>query len=369
MEYKKDINTVIKRYEAFWDKDKLDRIPIRIRFPVGSLQAHESYYEPKTKLNKSELWEDIVLDPQKYFAYWDRQLKARASFMDDSIPTAPVDLGPALMCGIMGADIFFSNGSSWSRNPLQNWTDLDRYNVNLNNKWLKKVIATAKYFIKKSDNKFAVGLPNLTGPGDIVTCLRGACQVCLDFYEFPEEIHRLLNKSVDSYNKVMDILLDIIPRYYGGTCEGYMMWTPGRGNWLACDLSTMISPEHYREYIYQYDQKIVDYFDNCWMHVHSGGAHMIGEFLRLNGLKGIQIVNDKPAGPTIKELLPILKKVQEKHPLILRKYSIAEIKEILPDLSPEGLFIDTQCNSLQEAENMLQEWDLLTRRMSFQPLL
>ena len=363
MEYKKDIKTVIKRYEAFWNKDKLDRIPIRISFPVGSLSASESYYEIKTKIKKSEHWEDIVLDPQKHFAYWDRQLKARASLMDDSIPTAPVDFGPALMCGIMGADIFFSNGSSWSKNPLQNWTDLERYNVNLDNKWLQKVILTTKYFLEKCEKKFAVGLPNLTGAGDIVTCLRGATQVCLDFYEYPKEIHRLLKKSMESYNKVMDILLDIIPRYFGGTCEGYMMWTPGRGNWLACDLSVMISPDHYRKYIYQYDQEIVDHLDNCWMHVHSGGAYMIGEFIKLNGLKGIQIVNDRLAGPTIKELLPIMKKVQEKYPLILRKYSIAEIKEILPDLSPVGLFIDTQCSSFQEAENMLQEWDLLTRRM------
>jgi len=363
MKYKKDIKTVIRRYESFWNKDKLDRIPIRIRFPVGSLQAHESYYEPKVKSDKSERWEDIVEDPQKYFAYWDRQLKARAPLMDDSIPTAPVDLGPALMCGIMGAEIFFSSGTSWSKNPLQDWADLNKYNVNMDNKWLKKVVETTKYFIEKSDNKFAVGLPNLMGPADIITCLRGANRVLLDFYEYSEEIHKLLNKSVESYIKVMDILLDIIPRYYGGTCEGYMMWTPGRGNWLSCDLSTMISPEHYREYIYEYDQQIVDYLDNCWMHTHSGGARMIEEFSKLDGLKGIQIVNDEPAGPTIKELLPIMKKVQEKYPLILRKFSIAEIKEVLPELSPGGLFIDTQCGSLKEAEDILEEWNFLTRKM------
>jgi hypothetical protein len=363
MEYKKDIEMVIKRYEAFWNKDKLDRIPIRIRFPVGSLQAHESYYEPKAKINESERWEDIVLDPEKYLAYWDRQLKVRAPLMDDSIPTASVDLGPALMCGIMGADITFASGASWSNDPLENWEDIDNYSFNVENKWVRKLIELAKYFVEHSEGKFAVGLANIMGPTDILTCLRGATQTCIDLYEFPDEVIKLIEKCTQAYIETIKIQLDIIPRYYGGTCEGYSMWTPGRSNWLANDLSTMISPETYRNFMFKYDQEIVDYLDSCWMHVHSGGAYMIEEFLKLQNLKGVQIVSDKPSGPDLKDLLPIMKKIQNKHCLILRKFNLEEIKEILPELSPNKLFIDTQGSSFPEAEIMLQEWDLLTRRM------
>jgi len=364
MEYKKDIKTVIRRYEYFWNKDKLDRIPIRIRFPIGSIQPYESHYKQELKINKSERWEDIVVNPQKYFAYWDRQFKAAARLMDDSVPAAAADFGPALMCGIMGAEMIFTSGTTWSKEPLRDWVDLDKYNFNEDNSWLRKVVETTKYFIKKSEDKFLVGIPTITGPADIITCLRGPSRVCLDLYEYPKEIHKLLKQSTESFIKVIDILLDIIPRYYGGTCEGYMMmWTPGRGFWLSNDLSITFSPEHYREFFYEYEQQIVDHLDNCWMHVHSGAARMAEEFLKLHGLKGIQISNDRPAGPKIKELLPIIKKIQEKHCLILRKYSIDEIIEILPELSPGGLFIDTQCDSFQEAENTLGKWDFLTRKM------
>lgn len=360
MKYKNDLEKVIKRYKAFWNKDKLDRIPIRIRFPSGSLQAHESYYEKENKKKELEKWEDLIFLPEKYLYYWEKQLLERVSLEDDSIPCAPLDFGPALMCGVMGADIYFNNGTSWSTHPLKDWSDLDSYKFDLRNKWLKMIIDTAKYFINKSENNFFIGLPNLTGPADIAACLRGIDKICMDFYEYPGEIHNLLNISVDAYIKVIDILSEIIPQYYGGTCEGYMMWTPGRGNWLACDLSNILSPEHYQQHIYEYDQKIVDYLDNCWIHVHSGGAVMIKEFLKLNGLIGVQIVDDKPSGPAIKELLPVLKKIQKNHCLILRKFTIEEIKSILPDLSPTGLFIDTQCNSLQEAKMLLEEWNILT---------
>lgn len=364
MKYKPNIKEVIERYKAFWDKDKLDRIPIRIRFPVGSLQSHESYLEGKNEKERTEeKWEDIVLDPERYFQYWDEQLKQRIELLDDSIPTAPTDLGPALMGGIMGAEIKFENGTSWSEHPLKNWDDMDKYSFTPDNKWVKLIKNMTKYFLKNSQGKFAVGLANLMGPADILTCLRGPNSVCLDLYEHPQELRRLSEKCVEAYIKTINIQFDLIPRYYDGTCEGYMIWTPGRSNWLTCDISSILSPELYRNFFMEYDQQIVDELDNCWMHVHSGGAYMIEEFVKLKGLRGIQIVNDAPAGPSIKELLPLMKKVQENHCLILRKFNIEEIKNILGELSPAGLFIDTQCSSLEEAKKALNEWTELTKNI------
>lgn len=104
--YKPNIEEVTRHYEAFWNRDKLDRIPIGIRFPTGSLQAHESYLEGEQEKqgDQEEKWEDIVLDFRDYFNHWDKQLRTRRELLDDSIPTAPTDLGPGLMCRIAVAN-------------------------------------------------------------------------------------------------------------------------------------------------------------------------------------------------------------------------------------------------------------------------
>ena len=34
-----------------------------------------------------------------------------------------------------------------------------------------------------------------------------------------------------------------------------------------------------------------------------------------------------------------------------------ELEQILPTLSPEGLYIDTQADSLAEAEGILSDWE------------
>ena len=36
---------------------------------------------------------------------------------------------------------------------------------------------------------------------------------------------------------------------------------------------------------------------------------------------------------------------------------MAELEEILPELSPRGLYIDTQCDSLEEAQDILARWN------------
>jgi len=51
-----------------------------------------------------------------------------------------------------------------------------------------------------------------------------------------------------------------------------------------------------------------------------------------------------------------MKLIQKHHCLLLRKYPMDELAEILPELSPEGLLIDTQCSSYEEAQQVLDRW-------------
>jgi len=365
-QYKNNIENVIKRYLAFWNKERYDRIPIRIRFPVGNLQANESYFEPqqKKKVNTLDKWENIVLDKVKYFSYWEKILSIRADLNDDSFPTAPIDLGPALIGGIMGADITFASGTSWGHDPLKSWEDIDKYYYDYQNKWMRFVIEMIEYFKINSKGKFAVGLASIMGPSDILSFFRGPTNLCLDLYEYPDKIKEFGKICVKAYINTVECQFEHLPRYFNGTCENHGIWMPGCSNgWLSNDFSTLISPDLYKNILFELDQSIVNHFENCWMHVHASGIHMINEFINLRNLKGIQIVNDYPSGPSLKDLVPVIKMIQKSFPLILRKYSIEEIKSILPEISPDGLFIDTQVDSYEKAKDLLYKWHVYSKSL------
>ena len=151
--------------------------------------------------------------------------------------------------------------------------------------------------------------------------------------------------------------MDRIEPLRGGYCDNYGIWTPGRSTYFANDVSCLVSPATYRRQLFEFDGQIAASLDTPWLHVHSGGAYLVPEFLRIPDLVAIQIVNDRPAGPSLRELVPLLEQIQQNHGLLLRKYPLPELEEILPVLSPAGLYIDTQAASRGEARQILEAWN------------
>jgi len=346
MKYKPQIETVLKRYKAFWNKSIYDRPPIRVRFPVSGENEEE--------------WTKAVQNPETHYEYWDNILSQRAELGDDEIPTATVDMGPAFMAGVMGCPIYFGSGTSWEEHILKDWSDLsiiEKVSIDDSNLWVKELKERIRYFVDKSKGKCATGIAMLVGPGDIMAALRGPSEICMDFYLYPEEIKKLGQICTDAWIKVQEIQFDMIPPLFGGYCDNYGIWTPGRSSYFADDISTCVSPQTYMEHLYSFDCQIAESLDTPWLHVHSGEVRLVPEFVQIPKLVAIQVVNDWPAGPKLKEILPFLKRIQEKHCLILRKYPMEELMEVFQELSPKGLLIDTQCGSLEEAKEILNEWN------------
>ncbi|MDP7447471.1 MAG: hypothetical protein QF689_02685, partial [Candidatus Latescibacteria bacterium] len=192
---------------------------------------------------------------------------------------------------------------------------------------------------------------------DIMTALRGPTQICIDLYEAPVHVAELARICTDAWITVQQFQMDLIEPLAGGYCDNYGIWTPGRSTYFANDISVVVSPEMYRQQLFEFDCEIAASLETPWLHVHSGGTYLIPEFLRIPKLVGLQVVNDHPAGPTLQQILPLLRQVQQHHCLLLRKYPMEELEQILPTLSPEGLYIDTQADSLEEAEGILSEWE------------
>jgi hypothetical protein len=178
----------------------------------------------------------------------------------------------------------------------------------------------------------------------------------MDFYTAETDLRRLGEICSKAWIDVTRFQLELVEPLDGGYCDNYDIWTPGRTSYFANDITTLVSPQTYREHLFSFDCEVAETLDTPWMHVHSGGVQIVPEFLKIPGLVGIQIVSDYPAGPTLKEIRPLLKDIQKNHCLLLRKYPMEEIKEILPELSPQGLYIDTQCGSLEEAQVILEGW-------------
>jgi hypothetical protein len=98
----------------------------------------------------------------------------------------------------------------------------------------------------------------------------------------------------------------------------------------------------YREHCLPYDVRIFRSFDPVVLHVHSGCLHIVDHLLAADDLDALQISIDHPGGPLAAEILPILRKIQKKKPLIVTgPVSEAELEGLL-SLPPEGVALDLQ---------------------------
>jgi hypothetical protein len=88
MEYKPNIKTVLKRYNAFWQKEVYNCPPIRIRYPISGQNDEDrptASQPPKTD-----------------YPYWDNVYRQRMEVLrDDAVCSVAIDMGPGFMGGIM----------------------------------------------------------------------------------------------------------------------------------------------------------------------------------------------------------------------------------------------------------------------------
>jgi len=347
--YKKNYEKSIERWKIFWERKKpIDRIPIIIRCPF----------------NYTKKWEECCLNPSCYLNYWEAKFKQRLPLIDDYIPAFSTNLKVGLIGAILGCKLEFSQGTSWSSHPIINrWDQLDYLKFSTQNKWYLYLKKLTEFMVEKSRGQIDVGIANLLGPGDIMSTLRGTSNLCLDFFDNPSKVHELAIFSIESWKKVMEMQLNTILHVTGGTVDDYMYWTPGNGVRFTEDVSVAISPKTYQDFFFPYDQMIINCMDFVWLHLHSGSIHLVEEFIKLENLKGIQLINDNPNLIKLNKLIPCMQKIQKSNLcLILRKFTWKEINEILPNLSGRGLLIDLNndydlCGSIEEAQDLLQIWD------------
>jgi len=346
MLYKPEIEKIIERYKAFWAVDILDRPPIRVRFTVDS--------------NVDDEWSRAVSTPREHFAYWERYAQARACLEDDEVPAATLDLGPAFMSAVMGANISFSNGTSWCTHIVSDLSDtraLKELRFDKTNPVIADYLERAIYFSAQAHGKLAVGIAMLTGGSDILGGLRGITEAYTDMREDSGGFSALLEICANAWITVQKLQFETVPSLFGGYCDNYGIWTPGKSAYFANDLSSCVSSAMYRDMMLEQDSRIAASLECPWIHTHSAQARLIPDFLEIPGLRGLQIVNDGIAGPGFDEVFPFAKMTQERGKcLLLRKYSMEELMPFLPELSPKGLLIDTQCGSLSDARDIVKDF-------------
>jgi hypothetical protein len=210
---------------------------------------------------------------------------SRSELRADIPPVANTQLGPGSLAACLGAELVGGEETIW----IEALAPDAPVALDSANPWLRTHLNLVEACRRLSDGRYFVGCPDLMEGLDTLTGLRGVAPVMEQIVLDPEGLERDLQA-------VNDIWFDVFERIYqlinvdGEMAFCYFsLWAPGRMAKLQCDVSIMISPDHFRRFVVPYIAEQCRWLDHSMYHLDGVQAiHHLEALLEIEELKAVQ---------------------------------------------------------------------------------
>ncbi|MEI6385686.1 MAG: hypothetical protein WCQ50_03560 [Spirochaetota bacterium] len=377
MYYKEDWESARKRLELFWNEGEITDRPCVAVFAPRKTSRLPSFPELQWGPWLGGL-ETLADDDEKTIREWwvdPEQNYARMQtwfentwFGGEAIPCTYVNWGAMAMASFYGSPAVFKKTSVWYPEVIRDWDewkwDFDR----AKNKYWLQTLDIVKLLLERNKGRYFIGTPELGTAGDLLSLMRGMDNLALDILDRPEEIKRAISllgdTNVELSEQVYHMTYEANDK--GGVLAWMSLWSPGRQSQLACDFSTVISPDLFKEFFIGEIEKEAAWGDYATYHLDGPDAlrSHLDTLLAIPSINTIEWTPGAGSPPTYTpEYLPAYRKIQQAGK---RLYLLAEPEEIEPlmaELSPKRLFLCTHADSQEEGESLLEKIAGWTRNM------
>jgi len=332
-----EVDGILERHRAFWKREPVDEpligSPLRDSvFPLANL---------KRGLKEGSIVPDDI-HPEEYIPVVrdegplqrDGDL-VRAEWAVPSLPWTEAIAG----CPV---HVLWESGTTWAGLSLAPSAPLASYHPGIRRDWLNKLGACTQALVEQPGRRYWVSTTLMRGPLDMLAAMIGSQRLCVAFVDEPKEVERLLDFCTSAWIEAAQVQLAVIPAERGGYTNRYAVWAPGTSVVYQADLSSVISPGTYEEFLLPCSVRITQSFDYITVHSHSAGQTQLDLRLNLDGLDCIEIAID-PTGPSVEDLLPMLSMVLARKPLVMMGSNEEQTRLLVESLPSEGLCIIPRC--------------------------
>ena len=334
-----ELENVIERHRRFWALQAAEQPILRVRQhrPLA-FGGHSGRYLPS--LSEGDLIEPERLTFEAVLA--DQPATLLDGFFFDGIQLPGLCWTEALT----GCPVRMERGGPWAEAFLDRRAQiLERCRRGLpreDNPWLGKFREGTRLLAARAGGRFPVIQPLMRGPLDMMASALGHETMATAFYDDPGLAHELLNLCTGTFVALAREHTALAPPFLGGDVT-FGLWAPGRTIRTQLDNAVLLSPRLYRDFFLPYDSRVFHAFDFVVMHVHSGCLHIIDALLSAPELSAIQVSIDFPGGPLLSEILPTLREIQGRKPLIVTGPATdEEIDLVRASLPPAGVALDLE---------------------------
>ena len=276
-------------------------------------------------------------------------------FLGESFPNLNVDFGPGSLAAV------------WFHPCIEDWDEAPALRFDPENPWFRKHLELVRKCRELAGDDFYVDMPDLMENLDVLASLKNAQELLCDMLEDPESIRERVKQVDDLYYQYYDRFYDLIRDEEGGNAYTvFQIWGPGRTVKLQCDLSAMISPEYFRDFVQESLRKQAQGADQVLYHLD--GPQAIRHLDALMEIKEIDALQwtSGDAGPdgTLEEWDAIYDKARAAgKSLWVKVYSgefedwLRNVDRIVQKYGSHSLFLMFPEMSMEQAERLLEYAD------------
>ena len=378
MHYKEDWPDARRRLEFFWkEREITDRPCVAVFAPrrtsklpsfpelqwgpwLGGLDAipdndvaviRRWWTDPELNYERMQLWFENT---------W---------FGGEAIPCTYVNWGAMAMAAFYDAPANFKKTSVWYPEVIRDWESWKWRFDRVTNEYWRKTLDIVKLLLERDNGRYFVGTPEFGTAGDLLSLMRGMDNLALDLLDHPEEIKGAIDLLGDTAVELQKLIHGMTHKANdgGGVLAWMSLWSPGSQSQLACDFSTVISPNLFKEFFTGEIEKEAAWADFATYHLDGPDAMRshLDTLLAMPSIDTIEWTPGAGSPPTYTPAyIPAYKKIQAAGKRLYLLAEPGEIEALMAELSPKGLFLCTHADSQEEGERLLKKVTQWTRASS-----
>ena len=325
-----------------------------ISFWVGTFSIPDLYPNcmkllPDGPLSAKDI--DLELCRMDYESLFEKNLETMSDTPWSAFPLMTIPWVEA----ILGCPINKNGINIWAESPDENLEQFLSRSIDLdNNAWLQKLLEFTQWLVDLSASRFPVSVSLMRGPSDLLSALRGPSQMCLDFYDSPDLVLKVMEKLTDLWIKIAHRQMALIPPFMEGFGFGQIyLWGLKKCAWFQDDAVALLSPKHYRRFLLPFEETIAASLPASGIHLHPQSLFVVDDLITIPDLDVIEI-NYEPTGPTLKDLLPCIQKIVAEKCLVLwGDFSEEDLSLLKQNVSTGNLCLQINVDFAQSAQSKL----------------
>jgi hypothetical protein len=354
-EFKPDFEISLKRMDAFWERELIDRPVVQFALPKSVKERHSlpvsNHPDPRSQWMDAEYQADLAL-----------AMLSNYEFFGDTLPVAFPNLGPDVFAALYGCPLEFAEtGTSWSKPILDDLTD-EPLPLDWRNVFWTVLDAMTDALLETGRGRFLVGLTDLHPGGDCLAALRDPQNLAMDLLEQPERVVCWMKHITTDYLITYE---HFYQRLVTGGQPITTTWTTlacrGRFYMPSCDFSIMVSPKMFARFFLPAICEEVAFLDHAMYHLDGPGAlRHLDLILDVPGLQAIQFVPTESDAAFLK-WAEVYRKIQNAGKALQVSCTLAEIKDVMDLLRPQGIYLAVRdVPGQEEAEALIKNLERWT---------